>query len=399
MLYLNNIMKKISLLSLLLMVVSIVCSRVYAIGTDQIVPENNAADTTFQHSVNKSIKQLQSSQNKIKQNYQELNTAFTNREQFLVNSLDSVNHRISTLQDSVLNANANLRSYYKNLENNYINLSDKQTFNNNLVSGLVIVVLIISLIIGICLYRIRKTIQLLYVQKDSSSKTAIETINEEIAYIKNGIDGLVIQNKAITEENQKLLLCSLKDYNKTTESIVSGIQDIANKLSNVSRGDEPEKLAASQLKYDQVAYDAAVDTWLHINNHLTSMGKNRRKIPHVYALLAGHQVELNDLQSDLAQLDEERREEVNTIISDINRFKSQHIHTIEECGSIKAGSTLSLRDMVRFPLGEPFDNDLDEELTGESVENSEKITMVASLGYLFPGSRNGCYRVKAKVLV
>ena len=153
------------------------------------------------------------------------------------------------------------------------------------------------------------------------------------------------------------------------------------------------------IKPDRVAYDAAVDAWININNHLSSLGKDRKKIPHVYALLAGETIEESELRADLSSLDEERKEEVNVIISDIRRFTSQHLNAIEAWISFEAGSPKTLKDVVRFPLGKAFDQELDEELTGDLVNNGETIRIVAALGYLFPGSRNGCYREKSKVLV
>ena len=101
----------------------------------------------------------------------------------------------------------------------------------------------------------------------------------------------------------------------------------------------------------------------------------------------------------MSSLDEERKEEVNVIISDIRRFTSQHLNAIEAWISFEAGSPKTLKDVVRFPLGKAFDQELDEELTGDFVNNGETIRIVAALGYLFPGSRNGCYREKSKVLV
>ena len=153
------------------------------------------------------------------------------------------------------------------------------------------------------------------------------------------------------------------------------------------------------LKFDPVSYDAAVDAWIHINNNLASLGKNRWKIQKVYAYLAGYDIDKVEMQQEMASLDDEHKEAVSIIISDIERFKLQHLTALEQGLTIQSGYECKLKDAVRFPVGKVFDTALDEELTGESVKEGDIISKVASLGYLFPGSRNGSYRVKSNVLV
>ena len=183
------------------------------------------------------------------------------------------------------------------------------------------------------------------------------------------------------------------------DQIIGSLNEISARI-NFMPASHLESVSETNLtKPDKVAYDAAVDAWININNHLSSLGKDRKKIPHVYALLAGETIEESELRADLSSLDEERKEEVNVIISDIRRFTSQHLNAIETWISFEAGAPKTLKDVVRFPLGKAFDQELDEELTGDFVNNGETIRIVAALGYLFPGSRNGCYREKSKVLV
>ena len=183
------------------------------------------------------------------------------------------------------------------------------------------------------------------------------------------------------------------------DQIIGSLNEISARI-NFMPASHLESVSETNLtKPDKVAYDAAVDAWININNHLSSLGKDRKKIPHVYALLAGETIEESELRADLSSLDEERKEEVNVIISDIRRFTSQHLNAIETWISFEAGAPKTLKDVVRFPLGKAFDQELDEELTGDLVNNGETIRIVAALGYLFPGSRNGCYREKSKVLV
>ena len=153
------------------------------------------------------------------------------------------------------------------------------------------------------------------------------------------------------------------------------------------------------IKFDPVSYDAAVDAWIQINNNLGSLGKYRWRIQKVYAYLAGHDIDRSDMQQEIASLDDEHKEAINIIISDIERFKLQHLTALENGLTAQSGHECKLMDAVRFPVGKTFDAVLDEELTGEPVKQGAIVSKVALLGYLFPGSRNGCYRVRSTVLI
>lgn len=183
-------------------------------------------------------------------------------------------------------------------------------------------------------------------------------------------------------------------YEEMKEAVCSTIDSRAKDLIK-----EMSELKPKPTLPDKTSYDAAVDAWIYISNHLSALGRDRFKIPHVYAFLAGHDVEAAELKADLDTISETRREEVNTIIGDIKLFNSQHLATIESWLSAQLGDVKTLRDAVRCPLGQPFDNELDEHLLGDTITDGEPVAKVASLGYLFPGSLNGCYRVKSKVLV
>lgn len=157
----------------------------------------------------------------------------------------------------------------------------------------------------------------------------------------------------------------------------------------------------SKKQPDMVAYNAAVDAWIHINGHLSSLGKDRWRIQHVYKYLAGLDVSKEELQADLQNLTPERKEEVVTIIDDIRRFMGVHKRAIDDwlADSSHPSGIKSFQEAVRMPLGQPYDAEKDEELTGDSVETGVKITNVASLGYYFPEARNGGFLQKSKVLV
>ena len=217
------------------------------------------------------------------------------------------------------------------------------------------------------------------------------------------------RNKAISESANGTINELLKAVNelKVSHEILAQKGREAEDLKSKSRGVldcqeqdmQTEKKAQRHTLPDKISYDAAVDAWIFINNHLFTLGRDRFKIPHVYAFLGGYPVETSELKADLDSLNLERREEVNTILGDIKQFKVQHLSVIEAWLSHQSGDIRKLRDAVRFPIGQPFDNELDEHLLGDTVKDGETISSVASLGYLFPGSLNGCYRVKSKVLV
>jgi len=161
-----------------------------------------------------------------------------------------------------------------------------------------------------------------------------------------------------------------------------------------------EKLPeAISPKFDPVSYDAAVDAWIHINNNLATLGKYRWKIQKVYAYLAGYDIDKAEIQHEMAEFDDEHKEAVTIIVSDIERFKVQHLAAMENGLTIQSGHKCALKEAVRFPVNQIFDDSLDEELTGDPVNEGAVVSKVASLGYFFPGSRNGCYRVKSKVLI
>ncbi len=149
---------------------------------------------------------------------------------------------------------------------------------------------------------------------------------------------------------------------------------------------------------DAVAYNAAVDEWIELNKRLFDLGKDRWKIQNVYRYLAGEDVTRDEMQQELSCLEGPKRERVTVIISDIERFMNVHRKAIDEWLSEEEGNIKTFCDAVRMPQGRTFDAQLDEEMLGEAVDPSAKITKVASLGYFFPNSRNGGYRQKTKVL-
>lgn len=323
-------------------------------------------DMLFRSQVVNTLNQLQSNHNKIHRDYESLSSYLRNRDSIIISSLDNSKNRIPNIEDSL----AVLNSY---IQNELVAITRDQAKLCRQTS--IYVVLLATLIFGVLvllIYKIRKTHQ------------AVSSIS------------FLMSRKESEHEAYKT---SMSQCDKRLEALQNSLFEILSNIGSLSTVSVVSPSTVNMDKPDKVAYDAAVDAWININKHLESLGKDRKKIQHVYALLAGETVEDTELRTDLESLNDERKEEVNVIISDIKRFMSQHLNAIESWISFDAGSAKTLKDVVRFPLGKSFNNDLDEELTGDIVNDGKTVSMVASLGYLFPGSRNGCYRGKSKVLV
>ena len=246
---------------------------------------------------------------------------------------------------------------------------------------------VLLLVISVTVYILRNFLLKTEKRNEVLSELTIRSVNE----LKDAVNELKNSHDDLSREGQD----AYEEFKRTVCDVVDGrMQELIKELSKMKPARAPK-----QSVPDKISYDAAVDAWIYINDHLSTLGRDRFKIPHVYAFLGGSHVEASELKADLASLNEARREEVNTIIGDIKLFNSKHLASIESWLSSLSDDVKTLRDAVRFPLGQPFDNELDEHLLGDTIEDGETITKVASLGYLFPGSLNGSYRVKSKVLV
>ncbi len=362
---------------------------------------DQSSDTIFRSQIVNTLNQLRRNQNKIHQDYKSLYSYLKNRDSIIISSLDNSNNRTSNIEDSL----AVLNSY---IQNELIATNRNQTELHRQTN--IYVVLLATLIFGVLvllIYMIRKThqtvssISILMGRKESEhevSKTSMSQCDKRLEALQSSLVEILSKIKTISVDQGNIKETSSSNFQKINQ-LVESLNEILSNIGSLSTVSAVSPSTVNMNKPDKVAYDAAVDAWRNINDHLASLGKDRWKIQHVYALLAGETVEDTELRTDLGALNDERKEEVNVIISDIRRFMSQHLNAIESWISFDAGSTKTLKDVVRFPLGKSFNKDLDEELTGETVNDGETISMVASLGYLFPGSRNGCYREKSKVKV
>lgn len=370
-----------------------------SLNSEQV--SNQETDTIFKLQIEKSLNQLRRNQNKMRQDYKSMNSYINGRDSIIIASLDNSNKRIANFEDSLGLINMSIQKELNKINQDQTELEKQSKTYTILLSVLILFTLLLQIYNIVRNNKSTSSLSKLIGQKS----TRDTNVDSQIVLCHDKLDGLQKEHTEILTEIKTIHVVQ-NDSNKINtasthkiDQIIGSLNEISAKINSMSALHE-EPVSDSKLnKPDKVAYDAAVDAWININNHLSSLGKDRKKIPHIYALLAGETIEESELRADLSALDEERKEEVNVIISDIKRFMSQHLNAIETWISFEAGSLKTLKDVVRFPLGKAFDQELDEELTGDLVNNGETIRIVAALGYLFPGSRNGCYREKSKVLV
>ena len=394
-------MKKIISILMLSILCVFFSNTVFASSSNSEQVSNQATDTIFRFQIEKSLNQLRRNQNRMRQDYKSMSSYLNGRDSVILASFANSNKRIANLEDSLSLVNLSIQKELSRINQDQTEL-EKQSKTYTILLSVLILFILVLLIYNI----IRNNKSTSSLSKLIGLKSTGDTnIDSQIVSCHNKLEGLQKEQAEILTEIKTIHIVQndSKEINTINahkiDQIIGSLNEISARI-NFMPASHLESVSETNLtKPDKVAYDAAVDAWININNHLSSLGKDRKKIPHVYALLAGETIEESELRADLSSLDEERKEEVNVIISDIRRFTSQHLNAIETWISFEAGAPKTLKDVVRFPLGKAFDQELDEELTGDFVNNGETIRIVAALGYLFPGSRNGCYREKSKVLV
>ena len=394
-------MKKIISILMLSILCVFFSNTVFASSSNSEQVSNQATDTIFRFQIEKSLNQLRRNQNRMSQDYKSMSSYLNGRDSVILASLANSNKRIANLEDSLSLVNLSIQKELSRINQDQTEL-EKQSKTYTILLSVLILFILVLLIYNI----IRNNKSTSSLSKLIGLKSTGDTnIDSQIVSYHNKLEGLQKEQAEILTEIKTIHIVQndSKETNTTNahkiNQIIGSLNEISAKINSLSALHVESVSDAKLDKPDKVAYDAAVDAWININNHLSSLGKDRKKIPHVYALLAGEAIAESELRADLSALDDERKEEVNVIVSDIKRFMSQHLNAIETWISFEAEVPKTLKDVVRFPLGKAFDQELDEELTGDLVENGETIRVVAALGYLFPGSRNGCYREKSKVLV
>lgn len=394
-------MKKIISILMLSILCVFFSNTVFASSSNSEQVSNQATDTIFRFQIEKSLNQLRRNQNRMSQDYKSMSSYLNGRDSVILASFANSNKRIANLEDSLSLVNLSIQKELSRINQDQTEL-EKQSKTYTILLSVLILFILVLLIYNI----IRNNKSTSSLSKLIGLKSTGDTnTDSQIVSCHNKLEGLQKEQAEILTEIKTIHIVQndSKETNTTNahkiDQIIGSLNEISAKINSLSALHVESVSDAKLDKPDKVAYDAAVDAWININNHLSSLGKDRKKIPHVYALLAGEAIAESELRADLSALDDERKEEVNVIVSDIKRFMSQHLNAIETWISFEAEVPKTLKDVVRFPLGKAFDQELDEELTGDLVENGETIRVVAALGYLFPGSRNGCYREKSKVLV
>lgn len=394
-------MKKIISILMLSILCVFFSNTVFASSSNSEQVSNQATDTIFIFQIEKSLNQLRRNQNRMSQDYKSMSSYLNGCDSVILASFANSNKRIANLEDSLSLVNLSIQKELSRINQDQTEL-EKQSKTYTILLSVLILFILVLLIYNI----IRNNKSTSSLSKLIGLKSTGDTnIDSQIVSCHNKLEGLQKEQAEILTEIKTIHIVQndSKETNTTNahkiDQIIGSLNEISAKINSLSALHVESVSDAKLDKPDKVAYDAAVDAWININNHLSSLGKDRKKIPHVYALLAGEAIAESELRADLSALDDERKEEVNVIVSDIKRFMSQHLNAIETWISFEAEVPKTLKDVVRFPLGKAFDQELDEELTGDLVENGETIRVVAALGYLFPGSRNGCYREKSKVLV
>lgn len=367
-------------------------------------PMENPDSIAFEE-MKQSISSLESRTVKLSRENQRLLGILSNRDSVIQASLWNTDAHIQTLQDSIKLLDGHTASIINDLEAN--SNKESQRFDNlGLLSLLCIGLLIILIVLyAVNIIGIKKVKKSLYSNDDSRIQDCMNALATASASFNNAAGScekfLSDEKTSYTQEKNALSNC-LAEFSIQLEDMKTLLKKANDEIlvrgGNVSET-EGNKQKVVTSKPDKIAYDAAVDAWININNHLYSLGKDRKHIQHVYALLAGQIVSEKDIKDDLSQLSDERKESVNSIISDIKRFNEIQKPVIETWLSGESGNDNIINDIIRFPLGQSFNGDLDEELTGDDVDGNPIVLMVASLGYIFPGSRNGNYYVKSKVLV
>lgn len=363
------------------------------------VPVADTADAPADESIDRLTRDVSSiriSQQHMTRRYRNINSRMARRDSMQAAEISAIKAQITALGDSLgIMRQAVVESDRLNQEK-ADGLAGNQSQLYILGCILLGLMLLAAVILMVMLVQIRKKIDETAAADGGNLPSAHDAVATDADFQSRQTSG---GDNCGTRCDNESLERTLGDFRAIFDQLQRQHDDIAALLAGIQAAPPAEAQTVAFEKPDQMAYNAAVDAWVNINDHLYTLGKDRRKIQHVYAFLAGHDVTDSELQSDLSQLSDDRREALSSIISDIRRFRSIHMPVIEAWLSSDSNRTRTLRDAVRFPLGQGFDNDRDEELTGDSVPNGTAVSMVAALGYHFPGSRSGCYPTKAKVLV
>lgn len=166
---------------------------------------------------------------------------------------------------------------------------------------------------------------------------------------------------------------------------------------------EPEKTDDIVSKPALEAYNASINEFVNINNHIYDLRKKETKglVIAMYRYLALHSTDKNQLLSEIREADvsDDIKEQFVALVSRINNFLIQKKPIIDAWLKCTPEDCIdSYESAVRMPEELVFDDCLDEDVLGDNIEG-QKITMVHKVGFYFPGNTIKPYREKSIVSV
>ena len=150
---------------------------------------------------------------------------------------------------------------------------------------------------------------------------------------------------------------------------------------------------------DVVAYNDGIQAFVNINNYVYDLRRHNALMTRLLQFWAGAEVpsvQVKDMV-DLKSVPEEERSHLSLLILKIEQFKRNNQPAIERYLKL-SGKRQNYVDCVRCPLGQKFDDELDQNLLGDEMREGQIVEQVFKLGFNFPDSRFYPYREKALVL-
>lgn len=157
------------------------------------------------------------------------------------------------------------------------------------------------------------------------------------------------------------------------------------------QAEEAEKAEGKHLTAEQMmVYNEAVSNFIALNDRIYALRSQREALQPLINWLAtnGEKPELNLVNDD-----------IKLLAADIERFLQTQVPFINASLASIGDVATNYTECVRGAVGGVFDDTLDEEPTGEQVENGQQLAYVLRLGYYFPESTQAPIPVKAIVLV
>ncbi len=195
--------------------------------------------------------------------------------------------------------------------------------------------------------------------------------------------------KANNERIIALVMEFMDRLNKIT-AFQASTDDVSVQIVNTPTDDTKKCSLVSEVQYND-----AISEFERINNRLFKLKRYKHYSQELLKFLSTGIINKENYSSQLCKADiaDDVKEHLNTILYDIDRFNSQRRKLIHD---YVLQHSLDNFD-VRFPLFEIFDENLDHQFKGDDVSDGEKISRVCKLGYYFPNSRVAPYRVKSEV--